>query len=282
MRMTPKLDPAQPDHGDVNTEVVYGLSTTFGGTISGSGALIKTSAATSTLTGINSYVDPTMINEGALLVNGQITASQPVQVQSGGTLGGLGQVNDVVVATGGRVAPGITPGNLTTDGINLADGMLEIELNGLVPGVDYDQLTAAGPVALGGALDASAGFAPQPSNSFVIVNNTSGGGVSGNFAGLPEGTSFTAGGFLFGITYTGGDGNDVALNYLQASAPTLTIVPGLPGQAAISWSPNTPGFLLRETHGLSPANWVNSPSRTNNPVNMPVSGDTSFYRLFRP
>jgi hypothetical protein len=31
------------------------------------------------------------------------------------------------------------------------------------------------------------------------------------------------------------------------NAPTLTIAPATPGNATISWSPNTPGFVLQET-----------------------------------
>jgi hypothetical protein len=64
--------------------------------------------------------------------------------------------------------------------------------------------------------------------------------------------------------------------------PKLTIVPANSGQATISWSPATPGFALQETLGLSPTNWVNSVSGTNNPVIVPVSGGTKFYRLFKP
>ena len=41
------------------------------------------------------------------------------------------------------------------------------------------------------------------------------------------------------------------------NAPLLTIVPAAPGQATISWTPNTPGFVLQETWVLSPANWTN-------------------------
>jgi hypothetical protein len=66
------------------------------------------------------------------------------------------------------------------------------------------------------------------------------------------------------------------------NAPTLTIVSAGAGHAQISWTPNTPGFVLQETWVLSPANWVNSASGTNNPVNVPVPGDKTFYRLFKP
>jgi hypothetical protein len=64
--------------------------------------------------------------------------------------------------------------------------------------------------------------------------------------------------------------------------PTLTIVPASPGFATISWTPATPGFVLQETLSLSPTNWVNSPSATTNPIVVPATLPTKFYRLFKP
>jgi hypothetical protein len=64
-------------------------------------------------------------------------------------------------------------------------------------------------------------------------------------------------------------------------APTLTIVPAGAGQATISWTPNTPGFILQETWVLSPANWTNSPSGSTNPIVVPATLPTKFYRLFK-
>ena len=66
------------------------------------------------------------------------------------------------------------------------------------------------------------------------------------------------------------------------NAPTLTIVPATPGNATISWTPNTPGFVLQETWVLSPSNWTNSPSGAANPVVVPATLPTKFYRLFKP
>ena len=65
-------------------------------------------------------------------------------------------------------------------------------------------------------------------------------------------------------------------------APLLTIVPAAPGQATLSWTPATPGFVLQETPGLAPSNWVNSASGATNPVNVPAAVPSKFYRLRRP
>ncbi len=62
-------------------------------------------------------------------------------------------------------------------------------------------------------------------------------------------------------------------------APTLHITPATPGFTTIWWTPNTPGFTLQSTDSLSPTNWVDIPSRTDNPVTVPATTPTRFYRL---
>ena len=65
-------------------------------------------------------------------------------------------------------------------------------------------------------------------------------------------------------------------------APTLTIASAAPGQATISWTPATPGFVLQESLSLSPVVWSNSPSGGTNPVIVPAEVPTKYYRLFKP
>ncbi|PWU15813.1 MAG: hypothetical protein C5B50_14630 [Verrucomicrobia bacterium] len=64
-------------------------------------------------------------------------------------------------------------------------------------------------------------------------------------------------------------------------SPLLTIAPAAPGSATISWTPNTPGFVLQETWSLTPANWTNSLSGSANPVTFPTLA-ARFYRLRKP
>lgn len=64
--------------------------------------------------------------------------------------------------------------------------------------------------------------------------------------------------------------------------PKLSIVPAAPGLATISWTPGSPGFVLQESLGLSPTNWVNSPSGVTNPIVVPATLPAKYYRLFRP
>jgi hypothetical protein len=63
------------------------------------------------------------------------------------------------------------------------------------------------------------------------------------------------------------------------NAPTLKIAPTTPGFATVSWAPPTPGFTLQSSASLSPANWINA--GTNNPVTVPATVPTRFYRLLK-
>src|SRR5204863_8939568 len=63
-------------------------------------------------------------------------------------------------------------------------------------------------------------------------------------------------------------------------APTLAIQRSTAGNATLSWTPNTPGFVLQETVSLSPANWTNSLSGATNPVAVSASGK-KFFRVIK-
>ena len=52
---------------------------------------------------------------------------------------------------------------------------------------------------------------------FTAISNTSANPISGTFANLPDGSTFTVGRNSYQVSYSGGDGNDL----------TLTVVPSL-------------------------------------------------------
>ena len=65
------------------------------------------------------------------------------------------------------------------------------------------------------------------------------------------------------------------------NAPTLFIVPAAPGFATITWAPPTPGFVLQASPILVPPAWTNAPSGATNPVVVPATPPTKFYRLLQ-
>ena|GEM_PF-2353788 len=72
----------------------------------------------------------------------------------------------------------------------------------------------------------------------------------------------------------------VTLN--SVTPPALTISQMTAGHATISWLPSTPGFVLQESDGITPAIWHNSSSGAQNPVTVTTGGAAKFYRLIHP
>src|SRR5262249_32951661 len=148
------------------------------------------------LTGRQNYTGPTRLLSGSLSVNGS-SAESPITISPGthlygrGTTGALtvrgsvhpgdGQLGRAVLRTNGDVA--FLPGSsfdAAIDGLNPGDG-----------GIDgHDQLNVSGRVDLSGSpvLHASLGYNSHPGDSFTILTSTD--GITGTFAGLPEGANF--------------------------------------------------------------------------------------------
>jgi hypothetical protein len=80
----------------------------------------------------------------------------------------------------------------------------------------YSQIEATGPVDLGGStLSLALGFTPLVGDSFTLLTAGDGSAISGTFAGLDEGATFTQDGLTFQITDRGGPGgNSVVLTRL--------------------------------------------------------------------
>lgn len=182
------------------------------GRISGDGALIKTGDGTFTLLGINTYSGQTIINAGTLLIDGETSPLSPVFVNAG-SLGGSGVAAGPVVVASASLSPGNSPGALCTADVLLESASTFIaEINGLTPGVEHDQLLVNGTVTLdGGNLNLTGNYLPEGLNDIIVlINNDGTESIAGIFAALPEGSFVNNNGPLR-VTYTGGDGNDIAL-----------------------------------------------------------------------
>ena len=107
-----------------------------------------------------------------------------LNVLAGGVLKGTGTIVGNVFNTAGMVAPGASAGTLTINGnyVQGPSGLLAIEIGGLLPGSQYDQLIVTGNTTLAGGLDIQlvGGFVPVADNTFSILQG--GGGITGTFA----------------------------------------------------------------------------------------------------
>jgi hypothetical protein len=65
-------------------------------------------------------------------------------------------------------------------------------------------------------------------------------------------------------------------------APTLDIAASGPNEITVSWTPDTPGFVLQESTNLTTNVWINASSGTTNPITLPAIQDAMFYRVVNP
>lgn len=155
-------------------------STTFSGTLSGTGNLVKTGSGALTLAGTNSYSGTTAVREGKLLVNGALTGTGDDVTVTGGLLGGTGSISrNVLVELTGRISAADegTTGTLAIGGDLTLDGTMIVDLGGDTPGSEYDLIQVSGQTILGGTLQVALlpGFIPASQDTFDVL--TSGGGI---------------------------------------------------------------------------------------------------------
>lgn len=204
------------------------LSTVFSGIMSSIGSLTKIGTGTLTLTGASTYQRGATINEGALVVNnatGSATGTGTVAVDAG-TLGGGGIIAGATTigtgsGTGAFLEPSIDvnrPATLTIQSLLTfkADGTYTYELN--TKRATADQVIANGVTIESGAdfsFVAVANKRLTAGTVFTAISNTSATPITGTFANLPDGSTFTVGRNNYQVSYSGGEGNDL----------TLTVVP---------------------------------------------------------
>jgi len=200
----------------------------------------KVGSGTQILSGSMNENGSITVSGGTLLFNGTQTAgiSNAFIVNAGATLGGNGTIlleshASVVVSNGGTLAPGNSPGLLTINGGGLkllSNSNYSVELNGLTLGSTYDStlISGSGFINISNSLlSVSLGFTPNVGDKFDIITNMTGNAILGTFAGLADGSTFTAGGTDLEITYFGGTGNDVVLSVVPEPSSLLLTAAGV-------------------------------------------------------
>jgi autotransporter-associated beta strand protein len=198
-------------------------SATYGGVIANGApnmTLTKKGLGTQILTNTSSYTGATNVNEGTLIINGNISTSSLTTVASGATVGGDGTTGALTVNTGGFINPGNSPGSLDVVGNYIQAGLYTAEIGGLTAGTQYDQINVAGTVDITGGSLATLFTGSYSLNDMVfILTNDLNDAITGTFTGFSQGATVAShDGFSWQISYTADaaantftGGNDIAL-----------------------------------------------------------------------
>ena len=188
--------------------------------------------------------------EGSLILNGANTYTGETFVRQG-TLGGIGSVaGRLAFQSDTTLAPG-TPFAIGT--FTCADFEMESSSTyavNLASGAGADRLVVTGGVSIAPA----AALLIQPTGPvtkddvFIILQKSGTAPVSGTFQ---QTTPFTSGGVQWSINYTGGDGNDITLTALTASA-AATSPPVLSNLIITAGSPGSPSSISASLTGGAP------------------------------
>ncbi len=200
------------DFGSESLRLNQDIDTEFGGTLGGTGDLVKDGVGRLTLSGGIEYTGMTTVHEGAVVFthgllsegdelmiapNATLASGNKIvrDVRNDGTVQALegtlhlsGEVSGNGVFSGdfhfsGTTRPGTSPGLLMFEGdLSFSDEhVLEMEIAGLLRGGNYDALDITGSFTAGGLLVVTFlnGFQPELGDSFFFLNV--GGTIYGQF-----------------------------------------------------------------------------------------------------
>lgn len=143
----------------------------------------------------------------------EITGVAPFTNEVSGVIKGTGVIDLPLVANytnDGVFAPGASPGTLTVDGDfeSTVNSILEIELDGLTQGTEYDLLAILGNAEFEGSLMVSLNFDADLNDEFVIATTTG----TINSCNLPSTVSASFGGFTYDFSVTCRNNNELVLS----------------------------------------------------------------------
>ena len=255
------IDVANKIGNDTTTIILTGAGTgivTLSGIISpGVGqrdyAISKTGTSTFALSGANGYGGGTSVTGGTLLVNnstGSGTGTGTVTVNgSGSTLGGTGIISGSVLLGNTTAGAVLNPGPKGTNGTAGAVGTLStgsltmtgsnvfhVDASGTAA-TSWDKLNVTGAVVLGTTstleLSIASGLNFTLGSQYTLIANDGTDAISGAFSNAANGSTITAGSYLFTVNYAGGTGNDLVLTLVPEPS---TWIGGAMALVAIGYS----------------------------------------------
>jgi fibronectin-binding autotransporter adhesin len=277
--------------GSLNKTLTVASNTLeIGGNISNSAnspTLSKAGAGTLILSGASTYVGPTAVNGGTLLLNGSLASLSPVTVASSATLGGNGSISGpVTINAGGTLSPGTSVGTLTVNSDLALSGNLFVEINkALAATNDYVVVTGALTNAGTGTLTLTNLNPGQPlaaGDSFKLFSQPL---LNGGSLTLTPATPGTG---LAWNNQLAVDGTIAVITGIATNATNITFAAS-GGNLTLSWPADHTGWTLQtQTNALSVGlntNWFPvAGSSATNQITMPVGSASSavFFRLIYP
>ncbi|GGI56218.1 T9SS type A sorting domain-containing protein [Winogradskyella haliclonae] len=139
--------------------------------------------------------------QNGISFSGVLTNENSGIIKGNGTLTVSSNVSNFI--NNGTFSPGASPGTLSfvNEYNSNSSSVLEIEINGVTQGVDYDLLTIDGDANLNGSVTITLGFSPSVNDEFVVLN-TPGFGDTIDLCNLPATTSATFNGFIYDFDIT--------------------------------------------------------------------------------
>ena len=159
-------------------------------------------------------------------------------VNTGAILGGTSGTVGAISASGGTISPGAASagfGILNSGSVTFSStAAYNVVLDGTTAGSGYDELDATGTVTIGAStalnVTLGTGFTPAVGNVFSIIVSPS--AISGTFASLPEGATYTVGGASFQVSYKN---DDVTLTCVATTTTSVasSLNPSVYGQSVV-------------------------------------------------
>jgi autotransporter-associated beta strand protein/T5SS/PEP-CTERM-associated repeat protein len=248
---------------------------TYSGAMSGNGALSKIGNGTLTVSGnSSSYTGTAAINAGTVALTGNL-ANSSMDINNGATLTGNGTAGAVTINSGGTIAPGTSPGTLTTGNMTWNGGgtyAWELASANGTAGTGWDLISSNGSLTIGANATNKFTIAASTTNASGFNPNARvttwkiadfAGGITGfsadafsinatGFENLPAiygfgvSTNGTALNFSYATiaTWIGGSGNwTTASNWQDAFAPVTGVEVEYAGTNGTSTNDSTVGAI---------------------------------------
>ncbi|MFE1883444.1 autotransporter [Streptomyces diastatochromogenes] len=205
--------------------------------VGGSGALVQSGAATTTLTGdAVTYTGTTTVAKGTLALRSGATLlhSRAIRLTSAGArldAGTSGLRVTTSLSGKGTVRGAVTNDGLVTGGLTVAGDYTQRRKGELV--LRERPLKVTGGLRLAGSFDMSAA-GTDPAPEITVVEHGGRSRTTGAFDGLPEGAELKLADTDYRIRYNGGDGNDVVLTATGASRAPGALAKAAAGPSAVA------------------------------------------------